>query len=89
MSSLRVTLTFRVYDDIATPALSELVAELSKLDVDFARDRRELRLDLLDCLDQLVRLEPDVNAAAAGEFGVRLEPADRLLVFLAALRAWK
>jgi len=48
---------------------------------------RELVLDLLDDPEQLVRFDIDRSAASAGELRVALQPSNRLLDLVAALRA--
>jgi hypothetical protein len=70
--------------------LAPVLAELREL-VERSTARGELapaELDLLDEPSQLVCFDVDGSASPAGELRVLLQPTDRLLELVAALRAW-
>lgn len=73
----------------ASALLETLAAIQSELDVqaELTPELRELAIDLCKFSTELARIDGNGGAAAAGEFTVRLQPGDRLRMFLAALRA--
>jgi hypothetical protein len=71
----------------AVVALAAIAAVKLELDRDLPRDARECVLDLLERPEEMFRVQMDVGAARARKVTVRLNPSDRLIELLAALRA--
>jgi hypothetical protein len=71
----------------ATGALTAIAAARSELDRDIPLEARERILNLLERPDEAFAVETDVGAAPARKVAVRLNPSERLLELLAALRA--
>jgi hypothetical protein len=71
----------------ADAALAVIAEIKSEFDRDRLGDARERILGLLKRPEEAFRVETDVSAAGARKLTVRLNPSDRLIVLLTALRA--
>ena len=81
-----VTLRITADDSALEPVLGELLALIERLPKPLA-EITDGPFDLLECPSELVRVDIDRGSAPAGEFRVLLQPTDRLLGLVAALRA--
>jgi hypothetical protein len=71
----------------ADAALEVIAKFKSEFDLDLPGDARKRVLSLLERPEEAFRVETDVGAAGARKVTVRLNPSDRLIELLAALRA--
>lgn len=83
-SELKVTLR-----GDARPLLDTLAAVNAELELDgeIPAELREVARRFRDFPAEMAHIDPECRPARAGELVVRIQPSDRLLVFLAALRA--